>query len=137
MLGSGYVDSYMAPTAGSLTGPELITNGDMGSSTGWTVGTNWAIAGGVATHTAGAGGDLSQFVLTGGLRFRVYFTIVLQTAGNLTVSIGSGTVSGNFTAAGNYEFVGICAGSTTFSLSADAACDAVVDNVSVTQIPFA
>jgi hypothetical protein len=38
----------------------------MGSSTGWNLGANWAIAGGVATKTAGAANNIDQAVLTVG-----------------------------------------------------------------------
>jgi hypothetical protein len=136
MLGSGYVQrpdpSQAAGSAG--IGPELIVNGDMGSATGWNLGANWAIAGGVATKTAGAANNIDQAVLTVGKQYRMYFTIVSISAGTITPSLGSGTVGPGFTTAGDYSFTGFCTGSTAAAVQGDAASAAVVDNVSVRQL---
>lgn len=103
----------------------------MGSSVGWNVGANWAIAAGVATKTAGAANNIDQAVLTVGKTFRMYFTIVSISAGTITPSLGSGTVGPGFTTPGDYSFTGVCSTDTTAAIQGDAASAAVVDNVSV------
>lgn len=41
------------PDLGTL-GDDMLVNGDFGSSSGWTVGANWTISGGDATHSSGS-----------------------------------------------------------------------------------
>jgi len=47
---------------GTIDGDNLVADGDFDGTpaSAWTLGGNWAIAAGVATHTVGAGGDLTQ-----------------------------------------------------------------------------
>jgi hypothetical protein len=54
------IDGASGRSTTGFLGEEKITNGDFSSSANWTVGTNWAIAGGVATRSTGTQGNLSQ-----------------------------------------------------------------------------
>lgn len=81
--------------------PDLVTNGTFASSAGWTLGSNWSIAGNIARHTAGVGGTLTQnvpFTASGFYQITATFTNV--TSGSCQVKAGlinKGTVSANGT----------------------------------------
>jgi hypothetical protein len=82
-------------------GSDLITTGNMASTTGWTGSGagGWAIAAGVATHTAGTAGNLTNTgALAAGRYYYTTFDLVTTTATNgLTVRGSSkiwGTVAG-------------------------------------------
>ena len=94
--GSGY--AFNTPTLGA----NLLTNGDMGSATGWTVGSGWAIAAGVATKTAGAAGNLSQNVITNHRWYSATYTLVV-TASTFGALFGTTANRGiDRTASGTY-----------------------------------
>src|SRR5690606_2137228 len=80
-------------------GTELITNGAFTTDgTGWTVGTNWTVSAGVASHSAGAGGNMDQAqARSGTLRIGLDLT---RSAGSVEVrAVGDSTNgSGNLTA---------------------------------------
>ena len=59
--GTWSITSNKAGNTQSL-GSELLTNGDMSSSTGWTLGTGWSIGSGVATTSTG--GSIYQTNIT-------------------------------------------------------------------------
>jgi hypothetical protein len=71
------------------TGPNLVTNGDFASPSGWTLGPGWSISGGVAVKSAGVASSLSQAVaLTPGTEYFVSYRIVTATgSGAITFSI--------------------------------------------------
>jgi len=53
--------TWFAPAvAAGGQGPEMLTDGDMSSSTNWTESAEWSIAGGVASYDNTAGGTLAQ-----------------------------------------------------------------------------
>ena len=69
----------------------LQTNGTFASDTGWTKGSGWAIAAGVAAATT-ASTALSQTVtLVAGASYSVTFTVSGAAAGTVAVSLGGGT----------------------------------------------
>jgi len=84
--------------------PDIVTNGTFASSSGWTLGSNWSIAGNIARHTAGTAGTLTQnvpFTASGFYQITVTFTNV--TSGTCQVKCGltnKGTISAN----GTYTF---------------------------------
>jgi hypothetical protein len=87
-----------------IVGPEMVTNGNFDSDTGWTKGTNWSIASGVATKVSPTTADLSQSqTLVTGATYRVTYTIT-RTAGTLNVKLAGGTavLGAARTAAGTY-----------------------------------
>jgi hypothetical protein len=114
---------------------DLVVNGSFPSSTNWNVGTNWSIAAGVATHTAGAAGDLTQTLngMTSNLCYRITFTVSSYTAGTCNVSL-AGTFAGTITGAGSYVFTDVIPnasnGLITFSASSTFAAN--IDDVTVT-----
>lgn len=74
-------------------GDELIENGDFSSSTGWTVGTNWTIAGGIATGaavTSATSNRLEQTAINGlaGIRYRMELSILSLTTGEIGMVFG-------------------------------------------------
>ena len=82
------------PTIDSDYAADRMVNGDFGTSTGWTVGSGWAISGGVATHTGGGGtATLSRADIVGtvGNLERLKITISGRTAGTITLGIGGQT----------------------------------------------
>jgi hypothetical protein len=118
----------------NMVGTELITNGDFSSATGWTIGGESTISGGVGRlySSAGAASSLSQIILTVGKRYRISLNI-LSASGTWEINLGTTQiVPGNTT--GLRVFDGVCAGNTTFLLKRSAICDVTVDNVSVTEI---
>lgn len=113
-----------------------VTNGDFAAATGWTAGTGWAIADGVATRSASASTkNLDTTIATGlvaGASYVVTFDMTTS-AGSLTVSLGGGTASDPVNEADDSVSVTLVAGATAvlrFTASDDYA--GTVDNVTIT-----
>ena len=75
---------------------DIITNGAFGSDTGWTKGTNWRIASGVADQSTPTASDLEQTpstALVEGQAYEVVYTTLNRTVGAIVVKVGgtSGT----------------------------------------------
>ena len=93
----------------SQEGSELVTNGDFSTDTNWVKGNGWTIANGKATCTNGNAnlairtGSLS---ITNGKFYKVQFTVLDYSSGNISVYLGNNGVSdsflGNFNANGTY-----------------------------------
>ena len=112
-----------------FAGADKVTSGNFAASTGWVVGTNWAIAAGIATHTAGNTDTLSQIGLViPGCEHVLTYDVLTTTAGSVTASLGGkdGTTQ---TADGTYvEF--ITAGNTRdLVFTPTSAFDGDIDNV--------
>ena len=91
--GSQPIGLGLDQSQGLALGPELVTNGDFSNgSTGWSVGINWSIAGGIASCN-GTGGDLYQGGLNSSKTYKVTFTVVSYTSGSLAVRNGGGFLS--------------------------------------------
>lgn len=76
---------------GDATRTNLLAGGSFNDAAPWTAGGGWAIAGGAATHTAGAASTLSQAVaLTAGKTYRGAITVSGRTAGSVTVQLTGG-----------------------------------------------
>ncbi len=90
---------------GLVLGPELVTNGDFSSGTGWTLGTGWSISGGVASANIATGSTLAQaFTTTNGKTYAVTYTITSFTSGGVRARFtGTANVNGVIrSAAGTY-----------------------------------
>jgi hypothetical protein len=126
--------------------PELVANGTFASTASWATGTNWSIASGVATKTAGSATNLSQSVsglVLSGYVYEVTFTVV-RTAGTVKFQVNAGSVLdvGGFPAttsastaiskSGTYTRQFYAPSSVTdIVFAADAAFAGTIDNVSL------
>lgn len=120
---------------GDSTRVDLALNGTFDSAANWTEGTGWSIGSGVATHSSGSAGRLSQgtSALTGNQRIAV--TVSGRTAGEITpVLTGSDEVSGTAIGADG-TFVQVLdansasAAPTGFGFDGDADFDGAIDDV--------
>jgi hypothetical protein len=86
----GKIDNVKIYSLDMVANPlPLVADGDFGAATAWTVGTGWAIAGGVATHTPGNDLPLSQRdILETGRMYRVRYTVSGRTAGSVSIVLG-------------------------------------------------
>jgi hypothetical protein len=118
---------------GVAIGPELITNGDFSSGTGWTAGVNWAIGSGVATATASSGTLVgSSYPVVAGRTYRVEFDVVTITGGTLFVRVGQGTAT-TFTTTGRKSAI-LSATDTTGVEFYGGTVSCSIDNVSIREI---
>jgi len=123
------INSYMAGL-----GPELVTNGDFASATGWSTGGAWVISGGVASITASVT-SLSQSTLAAvaGKTYSVTFTISSFTAGGVRIEFG-GVNGTSRTAAGTYTQY-FTATSTSFLVVSPVASSTLsIDDISVKEV---
>jgi trimeric autotransporter adhesin len=132
-------------TAETMVSSELVTNGDMSSSTGWTVGSGISITGGVAVFSSPAHGTNlnqtgTQFIA--GKTYALKFDVTAYTSGRLTLyanyTTGTTQLIASYAAGGTgtycFTWTAITNG-TGFTIQADSVssgvCNMSVDNVSV------
>ncbi|MBN8294742.1 phage tail protein [Rhodobacter sp. NTK016B] len=117
---------------GDTTRSTLLTNGGLASETGWTLGANWTIAAGVASHNAGAADAISQArATTTGKWYRLGVTISDSTAGTVTPRLtGGSTVPGAALAANDAHRARLQAvtGNDTFEFLASSDFDGSIDD---------
>lgn len=121
-------------------GNELVTGGDMSSTTPWTKGTGWAIGSGVATKTAGTASSLYQIIASlAGKWLQISFDIARYVAGNVYPLTSGGTPSVGRSALGTSYIYTILAGAINQACGvyADAAFAGDIDNISLKQITAA
>lgn len=136
---TGYRVAWWAKDADSLLwratnpyvseGRDIALNGNMSSSTGWSVGANWSIAGGVATHTPGSTAAIGNNVTTAGKAYKITYDLVVN-AGTITITGGSG---GARSATGSYTDYVIATG-TSIVHTPNSAFDGTLDNVVIKQV---
>jgi hypothetical protein len=102
-----YAGAYSEAKATRNTQPTIV-NANFTDTSGWTLGTGWSIANGVATHAAGAQGQLTQSVFTVGNRYSVPW--VLNSSNMVQMLIGSASVGPN-RGAGTFVEEMTCTGS--------------------------
>lgn len=118
-------------------GNQIVDNPGFDTDTIWTKGTGWVISGGVASRPTqvGASSLTEPVPLTAGVTYRVRYTVVTITAGNVRARFTGGTaVDGTARSTpGTYtEYLTALSGNTTFAISANtASTDCSIDNVSV------
>jgi hypothetical protein len=127
---------------GLVLGPELVTNGDFSSGTGWTTNTGWSITGGAAVGAAVStslfGGGVTPVA---GRTYRVDFDVISYTSGSLFVTVG-GNFSGNPSLTGaamapGRKSVYVVSGSSP-SRGVEfygGSIAATIDNISVKELP--
>ena len=116
---------------GDWVNNDLVTNGGFDTDTAWTKGANWAISGGVATHTAGATEDIEEsIVINQGDICLVTFTVSGRSAGSITPKVGTTAGTARSTNATFEEQIVAGAGSLLeFTPTTD--FDGSIDNVTV------
>jgi hypothetical protein len=125
------VQSY-SMALGDTTRSNLLAGGAMNDAGAWTLDAGWAIASGVATHTAGAADAISQpLTATAGKFYRLGFDISGRTVGSLMPQLSGGSlrlgisrsVNGNFA-----DRIQAVTGNDTIAWAADASFDGALDN---------
>lgn len=114
--------------------PELVTNGDFASATGWTTGTGWSIGAGVATATAGSA-SLLETTIT--MATNAYFLLEFdytRSAGTLQPRIGTTTIGSALSSASGKVREVFYTDTGTLNFSKDSSFSGTVDNVSVKQL---
>lgn len=115
--------------------PDVVTNGAFGSDTGWTKGTGWTIAAGVADSdgSQSATSDLSQTpTLVDGVTYKLTFDLT-HSAGSVTPIVGG--TSGTARSSANTFTENIVAGATdTLVFRASEDFVGTIDNVTLTPI---
>jgi hypothetical protein len=127
---------------GIAPGPQLVTNGDFASGTGWTTGTGWSISGGQLVGSSVPAFTVtsqSTAALVAGKTYEITYDVVAFTAGVVRVVFVGGTQAtgvsrastGSFrevlVANGGNNLIAIGSGSGGFTGS--------VDNLSIKEIP--
>ena len=110
-----------------------LTGGDFASADGWTLGANWAVGGGVATHTPGSADAIGQADgLVDGVTYRVAVTVSGRTAGDVTPRLTGGTAQAGAAISADGLALGAIvavAGNDAFELLASSDFDGSVDDV--------
>jgi len=136
--------THSATTNATMTdgyGPNLVTNGDFASDSGWDKGTGWTISGGVATHSGGTDGNLNNTGYTVSAPSNKTFTITYTISGHTAGSVRVGLAGGNaqlltFRAAnGTYTESVTNTGGNLYVRFQTAGFLGSIDNVSVRQSP--
>jgi hypothetical protein len=120
-------------------GDELVTNGGFATDSDWNKNSSWTISGGVATLTTPTGDiSLTQAVTpAAGSVYKVVFTLLGRTAGDLFIRLGGNTnLAGTFTTNTTHTFY-VTAENTNALLSfiPTANFNGSIDNISVRSIP--
>ena len=122
-------------------GPNLVTNGDFASDSGWDKGTGWTISGGVATHSGGTDGNFNNTGYTVSAPSNKTVTITYTISGHTAGSVRVGLAGGNaqlltFRAAnGTYTESVTNTGGNLYVRFQTAGFLGSIDNVSVRQSP--
>jgi hypothetical protein len=126
--------SSYSTALGDTTRPNLVSGGTMTYADAWTLGAGWAIAGGVAAHTAGTADGIAQsLVATAGKHYRIGFAVAGLTAGTLTPRLTGGSVrpGTSITANGIYsDRIQAVSGNDTLEFLANTEFDGTLDGVS-------
>jgi len=136
--------THAATTNATMTdgyGPDVVTNGDFASDSGWDKGTGWTISGGVATHSGGTDGNLNNTGYTVSAPSNKTVTITYTISGHTAGSVRVGLAGGNaqlltFKAAnGTYTESVTNTGGNLYVRFQTAGFLGSIDNVSVRQSP--
>jgi len=118
-----------------VLGSNVVTNGKFDDgATGWSVGTNWSIGGGIATKTGGAGGVLVQaYTLPVGSFYAIRgdFTV---TAGAFNFYVGGSQVPPSITSSSSGLYVVARSAGTNIGVNGNTTSAGTLDNLSFRQI---
>lgn len=115
-----------------LYGKELVRNGDMSSSTGWTLNAGWAIAGGLLTHTSGSGTNTATQpnIFINSRWYEISYTVSGRTTGSVRSGNSVGAVNSSNGAL--TEIIQVNNASIIFVPTND--FDGSIDNVSIREV---
>jgi hypothetical protein len=117
-------------------GPELVTNGDFATDSGWTKGTGITISGGSANFTGVANNNIRQDIgLITGKTYKIIFTVSNYVSGDIDYNVGGNTRQGAIAANGTYtDYVVSDSGSFLyFQADQSSGFTGSIDNVSVKE----
>lgn len=135
--------TYLADVdAGSVSGPELVTNGAFDTDTSWSKGSGWSISGGVASKPLGTGSNLGQTLsLVSGKQYEVVVNYTYTNTDTSTIAyIRLGGVSGQVGVGGSIQNVAttlrfvMTAVGTLFEFVALSNFSGSIDNISVKEV---
>ena len=121
-------------TDGDPSRKNIVARGDFSARWGWTMGSGWSIADGVASH-AGGGGTLSRpLILANNAWYRCKFDVDGRSAGTVTPRLSGGTAMSGSAASSNGQILDRWhndsgAGNDTFGLVASSGFDGSVDDI--------
>jgi hypothetical protein len=125
--------SSYSTALGDTTRENLVSGGAMTDAAAWDLDADWTIAGGVASHTAGASDAIAQsFAATAGKYYRLGFTVSDTTAGTLTPRLTGGSIRAGtaITAGGTYsDRIQAVTDNDTLEFLADTSFDGALDDV--------
>ena len=130
----GYKLTVQSEASEATLGNSLLTNGDFANDfTGWTAGANWSAGTGAAVHTAGAAEAISQDItVTTGQYYQIDYTETGDTAGSLTIAIGSASVTRVYWHATSVTIKTTgSTGTQTFSITPTSDYNGTLDNITV------
>lgn len=123
---------------GLALGAELAVNGDFTDPTGWVLGAGWAISAGRAIKSAGtASGMTRSATLTAGKWYKATFVVSDASAGTCATAFTGGTqVTGNLSGANGprTEYIQALPGNSAVGVTANAAFNGTIDNLSIVEI---
>lgn len=118
---------------GDATRSNLISGGSFDSGASFTLGIDWAVASGKATHTPSSAGAISQaLTLNAGTSYRMVVTALDVVAGTITPRLTGGTVVSGTALSTNgtaLDRLTALSGNTAFELQASSDFDGSVDNL--------
>lgn len=122
-----------ATTSETSIDDNIVTNGLFASDTGWTKGSNWRIASGVADQSTPTASDLSQvptFALVEGQSYEVVYTVLNRSTGAIVVKVG-GTSGTSRTTNATFTETIVAGSGAEITFTADGTWDGDIDVVSM------
>ncbi len=122
---------------GLAQGPELVTNGDFATDSGWSNQAGWTIGGGVASVNSSVAG--STYIRQGstviGRMYQITFEVTSFTSGALYATAGSAASGGPITSTGVYTRLALANTTQGFGVYASGSTTiASIDNISVKEV---
>jgi len=117
-----------------VLGPERLADTGFDNAASWIIGTNWAVAGGIATKTAGSAGTLLQTYTPNAGSFWSITGALTVTAGAFNFYVGGSKAAPSITASTSARYaIGQAAGSS-IGINGNSASSGTLDNFSFKEI---